>query len=148
MPFLKLFSVWDSFKEDGIVCHIFAPRKRAFSRPYPVVFGFGAKIFLPPRRVYGVSFSTKIWFMNLGLRFLWVLKISVASNCKFLWWMDTVFAFVNNSSKFEQLSLFPTILSSKFGRKFSCGTMKDFVSGVISSFKHQAMVGADFWVIF
>ena len=66
---LKLFNVWDSFKEDGIVRHIFAPRKRAFSIPYPVVLGFGAKIFLLLRRVYGVSFSSKILFMKLGLRF-------------------------------------------------------------------------------
>ena len=51
--------------EDGIVCHIFAPRKRAFVRPYPVVFGFGAKIFMPLRRVFGVSYSTKILFMKL-----------------------------------------------------------------------------------
>ena len=34
-------------EEDGIVCHIFAPWKRVFSIPYPAVFGFGAKIFLP-----------------------------------------------------------------------------------------------------
>ena len=30
MSRLKLFNVWDPFKEDGIVCQIFAPRKRAF----------------------------------------------------------------------------------------------------------------------
>ena len=43
MSLLKLFNVWDSFKEDGIVCHIFAPRERVFSISYAVVFGFGAK---------------------------------------------------------------------------------------------------------
>ena len=66
MPFLKLFSAWESFKEDGIVCHIFAPRKRAFSRPYPVVFGFGAKIFLPPRRVCLLK-NTDDWYNGMDL---------------------------------------------------------------------------------
>jgi len=44
--FLKLFNVWDSVKEDGIIRHTFAPRKRAFSIPYYVVLGFGAKIII------------------------------------------------------------------------------------------------------
>ena len=38
---MKLFNVWDSFREDGSVRHIFAPRKRAFSIPYPVMLVFG-----------------------------------------------------------------------------------------------------------
>ena len=43
MSLLKQFNVCDSFKEDGIVCRIFAPRKRPFSIKYPVVFGFVPK---------------------------------------------------------------------------------------------------------
>ena len=46
--------------KDVIACHVFDPRKRTFSIPYPVVFGFGAEIFLALRRVYRVSFSIKI----------------------------------------------------------------------------------------
>ena len=50
--------------------YIFALRKRAFLIPCPVVLGFGSKIFLPLRQVYGVYFSSKILFMKLGLEFL------------------------------------------------------------------------------
>ena len=69
MPLLKIFNVWDSFKEDGIVYHIFAPKKHAFSKPYPVMLGFGAKIILPLQRVYGISFSSKVLFTKVGLGF-------------------------------------------------------------------------------
>ena len=42
MPLLKLFNVWDSFREVCFVRHIFALSECAFSIPYPVVLGFGA----------------------------------------------------------------------------------------------------------
>jgi len=66
--FLKLFNVWDSVKEDGIIRHTFAPRKRAFSIPH-LVLGFVTKMFLPLRRMYRVSFSSKILFTKVGLGF-------------------------------------------------------------------------------
>ena len=37
-------------------------KKRAFSISYAVVFGFGAKIFLPLRRVYEVFFTDYILY--------------------------------------------------------------------------------------
>ena len=46
--------------KNGKAYHIFDPRNRTFSIPYPVVYGFGDEMFLPLRRLYGVSFSMKI----------------------------------------------------------------------------------------
>ena len=42
----SVHSLVRSFIQDGIKYNMLGPRKRAFSIPYRVVFGFGAKIFL------------------------------------------------------------------------------------------------------
>ena len=65
MCLLKLCIVWDSFIKDGTACHILDPKILAFSIPYPVVYGFGAEMFLPLRRLYGASFSMKRRFRFL-----------------------------------------------------------------------------------
>ena len=79
MPLLKLFNIWDSFKEDGTVCHIFAPRKHEFSMPYPVVFGFCDK---------NISATTK------GARSIFLHKDLIHET-----WIEIPLSFENFSSK-------------------------------------------------
>ena len=87
--FLKIGRVLESFISCGNSCHILLPRKAIVSIPKDVVRTFGTCASVPCLNSQPVFRCVKISFIKVGFRYIFVLKISVISNCRFLIWMGT-----------------------------------------------------------
>ena len=84
---LNSFNVSDFLIESGRRCHVFWPRYVNDSVPNPTVLTLWDCQHLWLRRLYMLSYIGKSSCIGAGISFLFILNISTASFCKFLWWV-------------------------------------------------------------